>query len=1178
MYGPSNDDSWGTWNDIPHTGGSPATKEYVCSYRYACDEGYQLGPEPDPEDPNTIGQSGQRCYKYINSPQTWTQARATCQSDARGRGSDLATVTSPAENDFVLGLVQRAPGWSTKRQWHNMIGCNDITTKNTWVWSGENSRALAGGYANWAIGEPDTNSPRPEPEDACLMMANDYHCGDQNKGVSYCAGQWHNNPQSLKRQAFTCSYLHGCGEAALGYQLEPAQQQRCYKVIPARTTWVDAQKTCARDYAAMSSNLATIVSAEESSFVSSLIVHDHVSAYIGCERDDSTTPSTWKWSGEGGRPVSFADWAPSEPNNFHNDKIEGESKCSMYGGNFQPGKWNDVHDDDVAAGGVQAMVCSFRAACKEEGYFLEPIKQERCYKPMSVAVSWNTAQVICRTDNPKLGTDLATITSAQENVFVQSLITSSAWIGCNDIVRSGTWAWSGEDAKSLCTEAVVGTPPCVPATSDTYTNWKPGEPNNANGSEKICQMYFLDGKWNDRAPDQNEQKVAEFVCSYSATQQFWEPTLKPTAAPTTTKQNYCAVSEAPSKCNAGWTQGKNRCYQYFDTHTSAQFMSWESARQQCRNLLPGKHSDLATITTAAENDLVTGLLQADAFIGCNDMKVNNYWVWSGEGHIHFCDQEDAGSCDVNTGVCPGKCNPVGKGYNNFRTNEPNSWKGHEEDVCVIYHAGDGRGQWNDGPTKGASNVKGYVCSYYAGPVPPVPDTYDVTCSFTIDNAVQRVTLSAQNEPPTTLLEGSSVGAESPMTKWEEVKQVTFSVKKGAEYTLSVVGKEEGDPVTHLPCDGCKCSGLLMICAAPPGSTWNGFTSNLNDWKVSISDSDITTTTTGSSQGAPCLSTSSFHMDGSENAQKIWGPKEHPSDPDNKNKYVLFQATVTDYCGPMAQSDGQMCVDSAFHGARQDLSNYPAITNAPGGPKSLSDPNIKDWFQMWGRCVAGPAGTGYKAIPVPLSLCGTHVCGVEGGKGIIRKGTSPTPMPTMSPTSSPSSLPTMSPTSSPSSSALPTRKGKTKAPSPKESAGGSAGTIVAVLFLTILAGGGFFWVYKKKQRGEPITMPAFSMPSWIRGAARRRNDRGRMARAANELERVAAEAAAANEGSGYVPPSATETTPSKGIEDADEEPITNFVQMPDEGNLLGLPGGGAAGAARSDDPLGAPFGDKALANI
>ena len=465
---------------------------------------------------------------------------------------------------------------------------------------------------------------------------------------------------------------------------------------------------------------------------------------------------------------------------------------------------------------------------------------------------------------------------------------------------------------------------------------------------------------------------------------------------------------------------------------------------------------------------------------------------------------------------------------------------------VIYGGGDGKGKWNDGVAKGSANVKGYVCSYFVGEKPPVPDSYSVTCSFTIDNVVEEVSISVGG-PTEFLMKGSSVdGVESPLTNWEDTKQVTFNVQKNVPTTMTVIGSEvgEGKKGKEVPCDGCRCSGFLMICAAPPGSAWNGFTSNTNDWQVAISSDPGGLSSNTDAVGIPCVSTSAFYMDGGENAEKIWGPKQKRTDPNSSNNAALFRTVVTDGCGSMPPSVGRTCVDEAFHRGSKDLTDFPSIKYAPGAPTTLIGPHAADWYQMWGKCSAGPSNTGYASIPVPHAFCGTYECGpVCNGVGSIKKvGVDFT------------------------------CHGADGGDDGKEGAGGgSTGGIVAVLLIVLLGGGGFAWWYRKKKRGEPIT---FGLPSWIRGMGQRRRHRNQMARATGELERVAAEAAAANKGSGYVPPTEAATaTPAKA--DVDDAPEGNGRGGGGgEGDLLGI----EADDDGSTDPLGEPFGNSALASI
>ena len=83
-----------------------------------------------------------------------------------------------------------------------------------------------------------------------------------------------------------------------------------------------------------------------------------------------------------------------------------------------------------------------------EGWTLEPLMQQRCYKAVPAPTdsktwfSWETAQEQCRKEHPALGSDLATIMNPIENDFVKDKIVQSVadrehihlwYFGCNDI-------------------------------------------------------------------------------------------------------------------------------------------------------------------------------------------------------------------------------------------------------------------------------------------------------------------------------------------------------------------------------------------------------------------------------------------------------------------------------------------------------------------------------------------------------------------------------------------------------------------------------------------------------------------------------------------------------------------------------------------------------------------------
>ena len=68
-----------------------------------------------------------------------------------------------------------------------------------------------------------------------------------------------------------------------------------------------------------------------------------------------------------------------------------------------------------------------------------------CYKIESSAVTWDEARQQCECSG---GFSLATVTSAQENDFIQTLLgAGDAWIGLNDIATQASYVWA--DGTSL---------------------------------------------------------------------------------------------------------------------------------------------------------------------------------------------------------------------------------------------------------------------------------------------------------------------------------------------------------------------------------------------------------------------------------------------------------------------------------------------------------------------------------------------------------------------------------------------------------------------------------------------------------------------------------------------------------------------------------------------------------
>ena len=101
---------------------------------------------------------------------------------------------------------------------------------------------------------------------------------------------------------------------------------------------------------------------------------------------------------------------------------------------------------------------------------------------------------------------LANITSAAENAFLTSFITSSALIGASDAATEGQWLWDDgpENGSLFWSGTSTGS-----AQNGFYTNWNGGEPNNS-GNEDAAQL-LTSGRWNDINAGSNSAYLIEWT-------------------------------------------------------------------------------------------------------------------------------------------------------------------------------------------------------------------------------------------------------------------------------------------------------------------------------------------------------------------------------------------------------------------------------------------------------------------------------------------------------------------------------------------------------------------------------------------------------------------------------------------------------------------------------------------
>jgi hypothetical protein len=223
--------------------------------------------------------------------------------------------------------------------------------------------------------------------------------------------------------------------------------------------WADALGACH----AMGLGLVTVNDSAENAWLRAQ--QPTVTWWLG--GNDRTTEGAWSWASGAS---TYTNWATGEPNNANNED------CAT----TTPSGWNDV-----------PCTTSYRFICES---FNPPQQQQyngHDYIFFEQPKSWVDAQFTCA----QQGYSLVTVNDGAEDAWLKQQAPSrSMWLGYNDRSVEGRWVW--ED----------GAP--------TYTNWRPGEPNNTGGNEdcavnnSVATTAGTGGRWND-IPCTD---VVSFVC------------------------------------------------------------------------------------------------------------------------------------------------------------------------------------------------------------------------------------------------------------------------------------------------------------------------------------------------------------------------------------------------------------------------------------------------------------------------------------------------------------------------------------------------------------------------------------------------------------------------------------------------------------------------------------------
>ena len=261
-------------------------------------------------------------YVLVDEAMTWKQAKAYCEA----RGGYLATITSQAEQDVIVGLITGA-----KKDYY-WLGATDEETEGEWKW--------ITGEAFSFFGPAKTFDDAYDGEDYLQIYTN--YNGDASQ-----LGYWNdnNNETYIPKEAYFFETERTGLICEIGDGKMPSDGSRTavfnghtYTAFDTSLTWKEAEKFCKT----MGGHLATVTSEQEQKVIESIIKDGKKDQYwLG--GSDEKKEREWTWVT--GEPFTY--WANLISfDNSHGGEDFLQIQTNNFGNRDKFGYWNDVNNEN----------------------------------------------------------------------------------------------------------------------------------------------------------------------------------------------------------------------------------------------------------------------------------------------------------------------------------------------------------------------------------------------------------------------------------------------------------------------------------------------------------------------------------------------------------------------------------------------------------------------------------------------------------------------------------------------------------------------------------------------------------------------------------------------------------------------------------------------------------------
>ncbi|KAG7167113.1 macrophage mannose receptor 1-like 7, partial [Homarus americanus] len=434
------------WTNLPCETLSPSICQLYPTHLMGCEDGWL--------------ESSGWCYWYSRTESTMANF-LDAMWDCQVRGSDLVSINTQEENDFVGSIINN---YNYADVW---VGLTDNRHDAEMIWTD----GAPVTFTNWkALNYADV---KYHP-----MCGYHYKFGTNNEwGLGTC------DPRQyyVCKKPFTAIPITppdtGCryGDAAYSGS--------CYTFPTYTHSWDNANRLCKT----MNATLAVVNDRAEGAFLSMYLSELGATSWLGLRG----TRNSYEWNDR--TPFAYVDWEAGQPDSYYGRENCGsasrktlklmDSVCSSlmpFVCEAQPGTMVSTLPPPTTVPSVP---------CEDDPSWL--LYDDHCYKIVSGADlhTWGDSHLQCRKD----GGELLSVHTLEENAWIESKISSmsstSFWTGGQALMDSG-FGW------------VDGTP-------FDFDNWAKGEPNNDMGAEDCVAMYnHRQGYWGD----ENCGKLMGRVC------------------------------------------------------------------------------------------------------------------------------------------------------------------------------------------------------------------------------------------------------------------------------------------------------------------------------------------------------------------------------------------------------------------------------------------------------------------------------------------------------------------------------------------------------------------------------------------------------------------------------------------------------------------------------------------